>query len=109
MRDFQHPHKPSDRTSDSGRRRLLDVSVGGLRITGAAPGAVGDSVNVTFRGSRMPATIVRAAPAEFAVRIEGEEGREAMIRHFYSDQYNRATWDLRIGVVASTLLRRVFE
>jgi cellulose synthase (UDP-forming) len=91
------------------RRRLLDVSVGGLRITGAAPGSVGDTVNVTFRGSRMAATIVRAAPAEFAVRIEGEESREAMIRHFYSDQYNRATWDLRIGVVASTLLRRVFE
>jgi len=90
-------------------RRLLDVSVGGVRINGAAPGAVGDPVTVTFRGSRMPATIVRAAPGEFAIRIEGEEGREAMIRHFYSDHYNRATWDLRIGVVAWTLLRRVFE
>jgi cellulose synthase (UDP-forming) len=91
------------------RRRVLDLSVGGLRIAGAAPGQIGDTVTVTLRGSRMPAIIVRVSSAEFAVRIEGEEGREAMIRHFYSDHYFRAAWDLRFGIVASTLFRRVFE
>jgi len=90
------------------RRGLLDLSVSGMRVAGEAPGPVGSSVMVEFRASRVPATIVRAAPKEFALRIDDETARETMIRHFYSDRYIGAAWDVRIGRVAGALLGRVF-
>jgi len=91
----------------SHRHGLLDLSISGMRIAGVAPAPVGVGVTVTFRGSGVPATIVRVGPTEFALRLDGEAARDTMIRHFYSDRYIGAAWDVRIGRVMATLLRRV--
>jgi len=90
-------------------RRLLDFSAGGLRLAGAAPASVGTPVTVALRSHRLPATIVRRGPDDFAVRLEGEAAREAMIRDFYSTRYSPLVSEIRSWRVATTIMRRLWQ
>jgi cellulose synthase (UDP-forming) len=90
--------------------RLLDISLGGARLEGAYAGEEGDWVMVDFADLRLPATVVRRAAAEFAVRFDDlGEARTQLIKLVYSGRYSASVPRIEPGRVAAAVLERVMR
>ena len=60
--------------------RILDISLGGARLAGTAPGKPGTIVTVALGSLRLPGKIVRSADDEFAIHFD-EVGKRARRSH----------------------------
>jgi cellulose synthase (UDP-forming) len=91
-------------------RRLLDISISGARIAGAAPTTSDGLASITFRDCVVDARIIRASPESFAVSFDGSLGvRFLMIRHFYSSQYVKAFEKVDAARVGRAVAQRLLQ
>jgi cellulose synthase (UDP-forming) len=68
--------------------RLQDISIGGARVRGEPPAAIGATLSWEIGNCTLPATIVRASPEHFSLRFENSlSTRISIIRHFYAGRY----------------------
>src|SRR5262249_16805197 len=88
---------------------MLDCSVGGMLFAGEAPVPRGSKVAVRLGGASFDATIVRPAPDAFAVQLESESARDAMIRYLYSRHQLGTSVQVRAWEVTMTILQRLFR
>ena len=90
--------------------RLLDISLGGARLDGAYGGEEGDWMVVDFAGLRLPATVVRRAPNDFAVRFDDVgAARTELIKLVYSGRYSASVARIEPRRVAAAVLERVMR
>jgi cellulose synthase (UDP-forming) len=90
--------------------RILDISLGGARLAGAAPGLPGTSVTVALGSLRLLGRIVRSADNEFAVHFdEAGSGRADLIRLIYSGRYSATVPRIEPARVAAAVLGRVMR
>ena len=90
--------------------RLLDISLGGARLDGAYGGEEGDWVVVDFEGLHLPATVMRCAPNEFAVRFDDVgAARTELIKLVYSGRYSASVARIEPRRVAAAVLERVMR
>jgi cellulose synthase (UDP-forming) len=83
-------------------RQLIDISISGARIAGAAP-ALGDGpVTCKIRNSLVEAKIIRTGGGSFAIRF-------SMIRHFYSSQYVKAFESVNAASVGKAVVQRLLQ
>jgi hypothetical protein len=85
---------------------VLDYSIGGLRLRGDPPAAIG--VTVRLDRVQIAASIVRWGAGDFGLRVEGEEARRIMIRHFYSGHQGQGMLKVRAWRVLGAVTQRVF-
>ena len=90
--------------------RIEDISTGGMRLSGAAPGPAGTTLTLTLDGARLSAKVVRAGETDFAVAVDNSfEARAAMIRAVYSGRYDPSVVEVNLARVAAGLARRLME
>jgi cellulose synthase/poly-beta-1,6-N-acetylglucosamine synthase-like glycosyltransferase len=90
--------------------QLADLSITGARIFGAAPCALGETVELELANLRLSATIVRCEADAFAVAFNHSlKSRIAMIQCFYSGGHLRPLGSIRALRVAESVVRRVFD
>jgi cellulose synthase/poly-beta-1,6-N-acetylglucosamine synthase-like glycosyltransferase len=90
--------------------RLLDISLGGARLDGAYGGEEGDWVVVDFAGLQLPATVLRCAPDEFALRFDDVgAARTELIKLVYSGRYSSSVPRIEPARVAAAVLERVMR
>jgi cellulose synthase (UDP-forming) len=90
--------------------QLADLSITGARIFGAAPCALGETVELELANLRLSATIVRCEADAFAVAFNHSlKSRIAMIQYFYSGGHLRPLGSIRALRVAESVVRRVFD
>jgi cellulose synthase (UDP-forming) len=90
--------------------RLLDLSLGGARLAGAYGGEEGGTVVIDIAGLRLPATVVRRGPEEFAVRFDDVgAARVDLIKLVYSGRYSASVERIEPGRVAAAVLERVMR
>ncbi len=86
-----------------------DISLGGMRISGAAPARVGASVAVKLGQAQLTGRIVRSSDRDFAVQLDQSLGvRAAMVHHVYSGGFESTVKQIRSGFVARKVLARLF-
>jgi cellulose synthase (UDP-forming) len=91
-------------------QRILDISTTGLRIEGASPAELGQSVALQIGGTHVQGVIMRKTETDFAVRIDDTiEARKAMIRQVYSSRYNVSVAEVRPNELIKAVLARVFR
>ena len=96
--------------SDAFACRILDISLGGTRLTGTAPAKPGAPVTVALGSLRVPGRIVRCAKSEFAIHFDEDgSGRADLIRLIYSGRYSAAVPRIAPGRVAAAVLGRVMR
>jgi hypothetical protein len=89
---------------------ILDISLGGLRLAGAAPAEPGTPVTVGLGRFDIHATIVRGGTDEFAVRFDRAAGtRVDLIRFVYSGRYSAAVPRIKPLQVAAAVVGRVMR
>ena len=89
---------------------IADISTGGMRLSGVAPGPIGATLTLLLDGERLGASIVRAGATDFAIAVEDSfEARAAMIRAVYSGRYDPGVADVNPARVAVGLARRLFD
>ena len=87
-----------------------DVSVGGMRLSGEIPAAVGARVSVDVGSSRFDGRIVRRSQDDFAVAMDDSAGaRNAMVRKVYSGLFGTAVKQISSTAVARRVLARLFS
>jgi len=90
--------------------RILDISLGGARLAGAAPGKAGTIVTVALGSLRLSGKIVRSADDEFAIHFdEVASGHADLIRLIYSGRYSTAVPRIEPARVAAAVLGRVMR
>jgi cellulose synthase (UDP-forming) len=90
--------------------KVLDVSLGGARLAGTLPADVGNEVTVMLAGLTLPATVVRRAETNFAVRFHDEgEARMDLIKLVYSGRYSASVEKIEPGRVAAAVFGRVMR
>ncbi len=90
--------------------RILDISLGGARLAGTAPGKPGTIVTVALGSLRLPGRIVRSADNEFAIHFdEVGSGRADLIRLIYSGRYSATVPRIEPARVAAAVLGRVMR
>jgi cellulose synthase (UDP-forming) len=90
--------------------RILDISLGGARLAGTAPGKLGAIVTVALDSLRLPGRIVRCADNEFAVHFdEVASGRADLIRLIYSGRYSASVPRVEPVRIAAAVLGRVMR
>jgi cellulose synthase (UDP-forming) len=90
--------------------RVLDLSLGGARLSGSPRGKSGASLTIDIGSLRLPATIVRTGPGEFAVRFDAAgAARSDLIRLLYSGRYSATVPRIEPGRVAAAVLTRVLR
>ena len=105
-----------------GRRALLklharerpylvsDISVTGMKLSGALPGPIGSPVHIQLDNLDVDATIVRGDRTSFAVKFaEAPKTRAKLIRHVYGGSYIAAVHRVRPLDLASAIIGRVFR
>ena len=85
---------------------VKDVSASGMRLAGQMD-PVGSPVTVIMDRIESPAVLVRRNTGEFAIRFLGDETREAMTRHVYSEQYGRPIEEVQPSRVLAGILHRL--
>ena len=99
--------KTADRTQ---LMQLADLSITGARIFGSSPCPLGGTVELELPNFRVSATVVRLEPSAFAVVFNHSlKSRVAAIRHFYAGGYLKPIGSIRVGRVAESVVRRVFD
>jgi cellulose synthase (UDP-forming) len=89
---------------------IEDISVTGVRLRGAQPGPIGESVHVQFDGIDADAKIVRTYGDAFAVQFApSKEVRAGLIRHVYCGKHDRSVRRIHPGSVATAIVSRVFR
>jgi cellulose synthase (UDP-forming) len=68
---------------------VTDISAGGLCLAGEVLEPVGSPATVIIGRMKSPGVIARKGANEFAVRLIGDEAREAMTRRVYSELYGK--------------------
>jgi PilZ domain-containing protein len=90
--------------------RILDLSLGGAKLWGTAPGNTGDVVALSLRDLHIPATIVRCGKGEFAVVFShAASTRTDLIRLVYSGRYSATVPRIEPFRVAAALFGRVMR
>jgi cellulose synthase (UDP-forming) len=90
-------------------RSIIDISIGGSRISGPSPARAGETIRVFFAGLEMNATIVRIDADDFAVAFEPTfTNRAAMIRRIHSGRYTTPFEDVQATAVGAAILKRIF-
>jgi cellulose synthase (UDP-forming) len=89
---------------------IEDISTGGVRLRGVAPGPAGTPLTLLLDGRRLRASVVRAGATDFAVAVEDTfEARAAMIRSVYSGRYDHGVAEVKPAQVVVGLARRLFD
>jgi len=89
---------------------IADISTGGMRLSGVAPGPIGTPLTLLLDGRRLVASVVRAGATDFAIAVEDSfEARAAMIRAVYSGRYDPGVAEVKPARVAVGLARRLFD
>ena len=89
---------------------IADISTGGMRLSGVAPGPVGAELTLLLDGRQLRASVVRAGATDFAIAVEDEfEARAAMIRSVYSGRYDPGVMEVSPVQVVVGLARRLFN
>lgn len=94
---------------DVGLYDVRDISAGGLRLAGAITGPVGSSANVIISNFECEAVIARKGEYEFALRLIGDEAREAMTQRVYSERYGKPIDEINVGKVFAGILQRLAQ
>ena len=90
--------------------RVLDISLGGARLSGMAPAPVGTELSFSLDNVRVAGTLVRAGAQEFAVRFDtASEARVDLIRLLYSGRYSAAVTEINPARVAAAVFGRVMR
>jgi cellulose synthase (UDP-forming) len=90
--------------------RILDISLGGARFAGPAPGRAGSVVTVDLGRCQVPATVVRSTKDDLAVTFDAADTPRAdVIRFIYSGRYSAAVPRIEPGRVAAAVLARVMR
>ena len=90
--------------------RVLDLSLGGVRLLGAPQAQAGSEITVAFEGLWLPAKIVRCGEHDFAVRFEeADAARTDLIKLIYSGRYSAAVERIKPTKVAAAVLGRVMR
>ncbi len=90
--------------------RLVDVSLGGARIAGAAPAAVGTPVTVAINGVPLAGIILRASGSDYVVRFDDTpDARTQLIRYVYSGRFGTEIAKIEPVRVATAALGRVMR
>jgi len=96
--------------SDAIACRILDISLGGARLAGTAPGKLGTAVTVALDRLRVPGRIVRSGESDFAVNFEpAASARADLIRFIYSGRYSATVPRIEPARVAAAVLGRVMR
>ena len=90
-------------------RQVLDSSVGGMRLAGAAPGPVGTPLTVMIGALRLRAEVVRVATEDFALRLVSADDRDAMTRYLYAGRDTSTSVQVPVWRVMAAVLRRLFR
>jgi cellulose synthase (UDP-forming) len=91
-------------------RQLIDISISGARIAGAAPTLGDGPVTCKIRNSLVEAKIIRTGGDSFAVSFDGSLAvRFSMIRHFYSSQYVKAFETVNAASVGRAVVQRLLQ
>jgi cellulose synthase (UDP-forming) len=90
--------------------RILDISLGGVRLLGTNGAQPGSTVMIDLEGLHLPATVVRQSQQEFALRFDDVgAARGDLIRLVYSGRYSGAITQIEPGRVAAAVLGRVMR
>ena len=90
--------------------QVLDISIGGARLEGAAPAGVGAMTEFRLNDAVVPAKIVRKGDNDFALSFAGNDAsRAALIRLLYSGKYSAAVTGIKPARVAFAVLDRVMR
>jgi cellulose synthase (UDP-forming) len=87
-----------------------DISVSGLRLSGAAPAPVGSEIDVRIDRHIVSGRIARHMPSSFAVAVDDSfDAKTKMISVVHSGRFHSSVQDIKSRAVAQKLLARVFE
>jgi cellulose synthase (UDP-forming) len=90
--------------------RVIDVSLGGARIAGAAPALQGKSVTLVLDGMSIRGTVLRVGTEDFVVRFEETaETKAKLIRFIYSGRFSADVPRIVPARVAAATLGRVMR
>jgi cellulose synthase (UDP-forming) len=96
--------------TEASAHRILDISLGGMRLAGAHTGETADNVVIDLEGLRLPGVVVRSTPHEFAVRFDDAgPARADLIRLVYSGRFSAGVLHIEPGRVAAAVLGRVLR
>jgi cellulose synthase (UDP-forming) len=90
-------------------RDVVDVSRGGFLLRGPVTEPVGTPAILALGNLSVPVRVARKGADHVALQIQGEEARDAMVRHIYSGRYGREPLHVRSSRVAIKLVHRVFR
>ncbi len=87
-----------------------DISVSGMRLLGALPCALGDTVTLEFGRLRLRALVVRSTEDGFAVQFEpGLQNRTGVLRHIFSGRYSSSVRFIKPSRVAHAITMRLMR
>jgi len=86
---------------------VKDVSASGMRLAGEVSPPIGSPVTVVFGRIESRAVIARKGAGEFAVKLIGNEAREAMTQRVYSNRYGKPLDKIRPSQVVVGILHRL--
>ena len=90
--------------------RVLDVSLGGARLAGAAPAALGTYVTVVLDGMSIRGSVLRIGSDDYVVRFEETaETKVKLIRFVYSGRFSADVPRIVPARVAAATLGRVMR
>ncbi len=90
--------------------RTADISLGGLRVVGAAPASAGAPITFEIDNMTLTGRIVRVSPNDFAIAVDkGADTQMAMMRLIYSGGLENSVQRVRKRHLAKKLAYRVFE
>jgi cellulose synthase/poly-beta-1,6-N-acetylglucosamine synthase-like glycosyltransferase len=91
--------------------RIIDVSVGGMRLAGIPPQGVGNKpIPLNFDGVDVEARIIRTYADGFGVQfVQSRDARARLIRLIYGGKYGGKTQEIKPGEVVSAMVNRVFR
>ncbi len=99
-----------DVDGESSEVRVIDVSLGGARIAGAAPALQGKSVTLVLDGMSIRGTVLRVGAEDFVVRFEETaETKAKLIRFIYSGRFSADVPRIVPARVAAATLGRVMR
>jgi cellulose synthase (UDP-forming) len=95
---------------DLAEARIIDVSLGGARLAGAAPAPQGSSVTIVLDGMSIRGTVLRVGTGDFVVRFnEAAETKIKLIRFVYSGRFSADVARIEPARVAAATLGRVMR
>ncbi len=89
---------------------MLDISIGGMRLAGRAPGGTGTSVSALLGNKWLSGHVARQSDSDFAIAFENSLAiRAAMIQKVYSGRYRSGVEHVRASNVARKVLAHLFK